>query len=71
MNLKVQFIIQVKLYLSRFSKKKYFVFKVDFEKTCNLVNWLILEYMFVNFGFDERWRMWIKVSFLGKCIYVG
>ncbi|GKV34386.1 hypothetical protein SLEP1_g42761 [Rubroshorea leprosula] len=40
-------------------KKKSFVFKVDFEKAFNKVNWNFLDYMMMRLGFNEIWRKWI------------
>ncbi|GKV50170.1 hypothetical protein SLEP1_g56883 [Rubroshorea leprosula] len=40
-------------------KKKSFVFKVDFEKAFDKVNWNFLDYMMVRLGFNEIWRKWI------------
>ncbi|GKU91338.1 hypothetical protein SLEP1_g5225 [Rubroshorea leprosula] len=40
-------------------KKKSFVFKVDFEKAFDKVNWNFLDYMMMRLGFNEIWRKWI------------
>ncbi|XP_027337220.1 uncharacterized protein LOC113850897 [Abrus precatorius] len=36
------------------------VFKVDFEKAYDSVNWGFLDYMLGRFGFYEKWRSWIR-----------
>ncbi|GKU89877.1 hypothetical protein SLEP1_g3954 [Rubroshorea leprosula] len=40
-------------------KKKSFVFKVDFEKAFDKVNWNFLDYMMMRLGFTKIWRKWI------------
>jgi hypothetical protein len=42
------------------SKKGCMIFKVDFEKAYNSVNWKFLEYMLTRFGFGEKWIVWMK-----------
>ncbi|GJY75405.1 RNA-directed DNA polymerase, eukaryota [Tanacetum coccineum] len=43
------------------SKKfKAMIFKVDFEKAYDSVRWDYLDDILYNFGFGDRWRMWIK-----------
>ncbi|GLU23278.1 hypothetical protein SLE2022_393000 [Rubroshorea leprosula] len=37
-----------------------FIFKVDFEKAYDCVNWDFLDEMMRRLGFGEKWRMWIK-----------
>ncbi|CAL0299064.1 unnamed protein product [Lupinus luteus] len=44
-------------------KKNYgdcFIFKVDFEKAFDFVNWSFLLYMMERMGFCFKWRNWIK-----------
>ncbi|XP_019465331.1 PREDICTED: uncharacterized protein LOC109363522 [Lupinus angustifolius] len=44
-------------------KKNYgdcFIFKVDFEKAYDCVNWSFLLYMMERMGFCLKWRTWIK-----------
>ncbi|GAU18134.1 hypothetical protein TSUD_248350 [Trifolium subterraneum] len=48
------------------AKKECLVFKVDFEKAYDSVSWSFLEYMLRRFGFDEKWRSWIKA-----CVFAG
>jgi hypothetical protein len=47
------------------TNKSCFVFKVDFEKAYDSVNWAFLDYMMRRFGFDNRWRGWIKACVFG------
>ncbi|GLT47337.1 hypothetical protein SLA2020_210420 [Shorea laevis] len=42
------------------SKQQAFVFKVDFEKAYDCVDWSFLDWMMKQFGFGTRWRGWIK-----------
>nr|GEX47874.1 putative RNA-directed DNA polymerase, eukaryota, reverse transcriptase zinc-binding domain protein [Tanacetum cinerariifolium] len=37
-------------------KKKMMIFKVDFEKAYDSVNWTYLDYVLIQFGFGEKWR---------------
>ena len=41
-------------------KKKMMIFKVDFEKAFDSVNWKYLDYVLSQFRFGEKWRSWIK-----------
>jgi len=36
------------------------VFKVDFEKAYDMVNWEFLFYMLERLGFNAKWIKWIK-----------
>jgi hypothetical protein len=42
------------------------VFKVDFEKAYDSVDWGFLEYMLQRFGFCDKWIRWIRV-----CVFAG
>jgi hypothetical protein len=42
------------------------IFKVDFEKAYDSINWKFLEYLLERFGFGERWIGWIKA-----CVCTG
>ncbi|XP_019418518.1 PREDICTED: uncharacterized protein LOC109329295 [Lupinus angustifolius] len=37
-----------------------FLFKVDFEKAYDSMDWTFLDYMLSRFGFSLRWRKWIN-----------
>jgi hypothetical protein len=37
------------------------IFKVDFEKAYDSVEWGFLEYMLYRFGFSDKWIEWIRV----------
>jgi exonuclease III len=52
--------------LAKRSKGECMIFKVDFEKAYDSVNWKFLEYMLGRFGFSERWIGWIKA-----CVCAG
>ncbi|GKU90664.1 hypothetical protein SLEP1_g4631 [Rubroshorea leprosula] len=41
-------------------KSQCFVFKIDFEKAYDNVNWSFLDYMMEKMGFDAVWRRWIS-----------
>ncbi|GKU88310.1 hypothetical protein SLEP1_g2593 [Rubroshorea leprosula] len=40
-------------------KKPAFVFKADFEKAYDCVDWSFLDWMMESFGFGTKWRGWI------------
>jgi hypothetical protein len=42
------------------SRKKCLIFKVDFEKAYDSVDWGFLDYMLRRFGFDDIWCAWMK-----------
>ncbi|GKV51601.1 hypothetical protein SLEP1_g58236 [Rubroshorea leprosula] len=42
-------------------KKETFMFKIDFEKAYDKVNWSFLDYMMQRMGFCATWRKWIRV----------
>ncbi|GJU31914.1 RNA-directed DNA polymerase, eukaryota [Tanacetum coccineum] len=44
----------------KLKKKQSMIFKVDFEKTYDLVRWDYLDDILNNFGFGVRWRGWIN-----------
>ncbi|WJX46909.1 hypothetical protein P8452_33654 [Trifolium repens] len=48
------------------NKKECLIFKVDFEKAYDLVDWGFLEYMLQRCGFCEKWIDWMKV-----CVFAG
>lgn len=41
-------------------KRPTLIFKADFEKAYNSVNWNFLDSMMDKFGFCLKWRRWIK-----------
>lgn len=42
------------------SRKRYgFMFKIDFEKVYDYVDWDFLDRVLTNKGFGYRWRLWI------------
>jgi hypothetical protein len=43
-----------------------FIFKVDFEKAYDSVEWSFLEYMLGRFGFCSKWKDWIRA-----CVFAG
>ncbi|GKU98554.1 hypothetical protein SLEP1_g11546 [Rubroshorea leprosula] len=44
----------------RSRKTPAFVFKADFQKAYDCVNWSYLDWMMDRFGFGAKWRGWIK-----------
>jgi hypothetical protein len=48
------------------AKKKCLIFKVDFVKAYDSVSWSFLDYMLRRFGFDDKWRGWIRA-----CVFAG
>jgi hypothetical protein len=42
------------------------IFKVDFEKAYDSVDWSFLDYMLHRFGFCEKWIAWIRA-----CVFSG
>jgi len=44
----------------RRKRKSCVVFKVDYEKAYDSVNWDFLYYMLRRLGFCDRWIQWIK-----------
>ncbi|PNX89254.1 cysteine-rich receptor-like protein kinase, partial [Trifolium pratense] len=46
--------------LAKRRKDKCLMFKVDFERAYDTVNWNFLEYMMTRMGFAEGWRRWIR-----------
>lgn len=47
-------------------KKKCLIFKVDFQKEYDSVNWNFLSYMMDRIGMDKKWKAWIKA-----CVFKG
>jgi hypothetical protein len=52
--------------LAKKSGKECMVFKVDFEKAYDSVDWSFLEYMLHRFGFGAKWIRWIRA-----CVFAG
>jgi hypothetical protein len=42
------------------TRKKCLIFKVDFEKAYDSVDWGFLDYMHGRFGFNSKWRAWMR-----------
>jgi hypothetical protein len=47
-------------------KKECLIFKVDFEKAYDSVDWCFLEYMFQRCGFCGKWILWMRA-----CVFAG
>ncbi|KAK2385146.1 hypothetical protein QL285_072415 [Trifolium repens] len=47
-------------------KKECIIFKVDFEKAYDSVDWSFLDYMLRRLGFCEKWIDWIRA-----CVFAG
>jgi hypothetical protein len=50
---------------ARRQRKQCLIFKVDFEKAYDSVDWGFLEYMLRRFGFSEVWIGWIRACVFG------
>jgi len=42
------------------SRKEGALLKLDFQKTCNTVEWRFLNHVMQMMGFGEKWRRWIQ-----------
>ena len=47
--------------------KKLMIFKVDFEKAFDSVNWNYLDFVLLHMGFESRWRSWIRSCLHSAC----
>jgi hypothetical protein len=56
--------------LAKKFEKDCLIFKVDFEKAYDSVEWSFLEYMLRRFGFDEVWIGWMKACVFGGSLSV-
>jgi hypothetical protein len=52
--------------LAKRAREKCMIFKVDFAKAYDSVNWNFLVYMLKRFGFAEKWIAWMKA-----CVCAG
>jgi hypothetical protein len=52
--------------LAKKTGKNCLIFKVDFEKAYDSVDWGFLEYMLRRFGFSEKWIDWMRA-----CVFAG
>jgi hypothetical protein len=52
--------------LAKKSGSSCLIFKVDFEKAYDSVEWSFLDYMLGRFGFSDKWRAWIRA-----CVFAG
>lgn len=50
--------------------QSFFMFKVDFEKAYNSINWQFLDYMLQRLGFGIKWRRWVKAIVCTSHIFV-
>ncbi|MCI37724.1 RNA-directed DNA polymerase (Reverse transcriptase), partial [Trifolium medium] len=46
--------------LAKRTGKECVIFKVDFEKAYDSVDWSFLEYMLHRFGFCDKWIGWMR-----------
>ncbi|GLT87534.1 hypothetical protein SLE2022_056130 [Rubroshorea leprosula] len=53
-------ILNKMLHEAKSNKKPVLIFKVDFEKAYDSVNWNFLDNMMGKFGFCHKWRLWIQ-----------
>lgn len=51
------------------AKKTCMLFKVDFDKAFDSVNWSYLDSILENLGFDSKWRFWILKLDIEACIH--
>jgi hypothetical protein len=52
--------------LARRNGQSCLIFKVDFEKAYDSVEWSFLDYMLDRFGFCAKWKEWIRA-----CVFAG
>ena len=52
------------------AKKECLIFKVDFEKAYDSVDWGFLEYMMRRVGMCDKWVAWIKACVFGSTMFV-
>jgi len=57
-------------YAKKKKKKECLIFKVDFEKVYDSVDWGFLEYMMVRVGMCEKWVAWMKACVFGGSMSV-
>jgi hypothetical protein len=50
---------------ARKTRNNCMIFKVDFEKAYDSVDWNFLDYMLERFGFSSKWRSWMKACVWG------
>jgi len=58
------------VYYAKKVKKECLIFKVDFEKACDLVDWGVLEYMMRRVGMSDKWVAWMKACVCGGSMSV-
>lgn len=46
------------------------IFKVDFEKAYDRVDWSFVDYMLRKFGFGDTWRGWMRECILTTSFFV-
>jgi exonuclease III len=56
--------------LAKRRKDKCLLFKVDFERAYDTVNWQFLDYMMRRMGFVEGWRKWISACVFNSSMSV-
>lgn len=54
----------------RRKKSKGIIFKVDFKKDYDIVDWSFLVWVLRRKGFDDRWRSWIKSCVSSASVFV-
>lgn len=54
-------VVNEEINFAKNSRRPCLIFKIDSEKAYDLVNWSILNYMLIRFGFNDKWRAWIRV----------
>jgi hypothetical protein len=52
--------------LARRNGQSCLIFKVDFEKAYDSIEWSFLDYMLGRFGFCTKWKEWIRA-----CVFAG
>jgi hypothetical protein len=56
--------------LAKTAKQKCMIFKVDFEKAYDSVNWKFLVYMLKKFEFAEKWIRWVEACVCARNLSV-
>nr|GEW85681.1 RNA-directed DNA polymerase, eukaryota, reverse transcriptase zinc-binding domain protein [Tanacetum cinerariifolium] len=51
-------------------KKKFLIFKVDFEKAFDSISWKFFDHILVKLGFGQKWCSWIKACLISSRVSI-